>query len=73
MAKRARWWIITQLNRLPGQCWADLVMWAMGWHKEGGAAKRTAWSPASSTCRRDAAATGTCYCGKLRRAGEPGA
>lgn len=63
---RLRWWVATQLNRLPGQCWADLVTWALGWHK---GEKHTPWSPVTSVCRRDLAANGGCYCGKLRPPG----
>lgn len=66
--KRLRWWIATQLNRLPGQCWTDLVCWALdGKTRE----RRTPWSPQGDTCRQDAAECGVCYCGKLR-AGEAG-
>lgn len=63
MAKRLRWWTATQLNRLPGQCWADLVTWALGWHK---GEKRSPWSPAGAACRSDLVANGYCYCGKQR-------
>jgi hypothetical protein len=63
MTKRLRWWIATQLNRMPGQCWANLVVWALGWKGE----KRMPWRPSTATCRRDAAANGSCYCGKLRQ------
>lgn len=64
--KRLRWWIADQLNRLPGQCWADLVSWALSWP---GGEKRPLWSPAGDACRQDAAECGTCYCGKLRAGG----
>jgi hypothetical protein len=57
-----RWWIITQLNRLPGQCWSNLVSWALDRDR----GKRSPWSPVDSVCRSDAAQNGTCYCGKLR-------
>ena len=59
---RLRWWIATQLNRLPGQCWTDLVCWALGWEAR---ERRGPWSPAGA-CRRGIAECGTCYCGKLR-------
>lgn len=61
--ERARWRIAYLLNWLPGQCWADLATWALGWHK---GEKRLPWSPAGSVCRADVARTGNCYCGKLR-------
>jgi hypothetical protein len=60
---KSRWWIATQMDRLPGQCWADLVSWALSWD---GGEKRALWSPQGAMCRRDAAECGTCYCGKLR-------
>jgi hypothetical protein len=65
MTKRLRWWLAAQLDRLPGQCWADLVSWALAWDAGD---KRSPWSPQGAMCRSDAAETGTCYCGKLRRA-----
>ena len=59
--KKVRWWIAYKLNKLPGQCWADLVGWALGgkfeaWHP---------WRPVNYMCRMDAAETGSCYCGKV--------
>lgn len=63
---RLRWWIAYQLNRLSGQCWTDLVIWALGW-KAG--EQRTPWSPQGPMCRLDAAQNGACYCGKLRAEG----
>ena len=66
--KRLRWWIAGQLNRLPGQCWASLVTWALGWHKRGGNLewKPLPWSPVTATCRLDCELNGACWCGKLR-------
>lgn len=61
--KRLRWWIADQMNRLPGQCWADLVSWALSGPR---GEKRKLWSPAGDICRSDATECGTCYCGKLR-------
>jgi len=29
LAERLRWRIARTVNRLPGQCWSDLVMWAL--------------------------------------------
>jgi len=62
---RLRWQIATWLDRLPGQCWTDLVIWvaARQW--------RTPWSPQGAMCRSSAAARGACYCGKLRQALPP--
>ncbi len=56
---RARWGVARLLDKLPGQCWADLVFWAHG-------DSRHPWSPMTSTCRADGA-DGGCYCGKLRK------
>ena len=62
---RTRWRIVQLLNRLPGQCWADLVMWALrSWNEDEG---RWPWRPISRYCRDDMAEVGYCYCGKLRR------
>lgn len=59
--ERARWAIADALNRLPGQCWADLATWAMNWPERG----LSPWSPQRS-CRDDANQAGSCYCGKLQ-------
>jgi hypothetical protein len=56
--ERIRWRIAHLLDKLPGQCWADLVFWVFG-------DRRNPWSPMTSTCRLDGA-DGGCYCGKLR-------
>ena len=65
---RLRWWIATQMDRLPGQCWTDLVCWALdGKVRE----KRGPWSPQGALCRQDAEECGVCYCGKLRAEGAP--
>jgi hypothetical protein len=65
---RWRWWVVSQLNKLPGQCWADLVPWALGSYKRGTRLerKRLPWSPIREICRGDIARTGTCYCGKIQ-------
>lgn len=55
-----RWRAAALLNRLPGQCWANLVSWALG---DSG---YRFWQPIDSVCRKDVARTGACYCGKLR-------
>jgi hypothetical protein len=59
---RLRWWIARQLDRLPGQCWYDLHVWAVR-----GTPRTTPWSPLSPGCGQDAAEDGVCACGKLRR------
>jgi hypothetical protein len=53
--------IASILDRLPGQCWADLVQWSLRLGD-----RRSPWSPIGWSCRADAARCGTCYCGKLR-------
>ena len=60
VGRRVRWWIAGQLGHIPGQCWSRLVDWAIGWRK-------SPWSPVNATCRSDLAATGSCYCGRLRK------
>lgn len=57
-----RWTIANLLNRLPGQCWTDLAMWA-----QGDSEQVHPWRPIDNICRRDAAANGACFCGKLGR------
>ncbi|OKI47265.1 hypothetical protein [Micromonospora sp. CB01531] len=66
LAERARWRVAGLLDKLPGQCWSELVMWALKY-------KRNPWSPQDAVCRSDAARVGACYCGKLRKpeGGEP--
>jgi hypothetical protein len=59
---KRRWRIADLMNRLPGQCWADLVGWVLGDAPE---RSRLPWRPISSMCRQDAARTGCCYCGKI--------
>jgi hypothetical protein len=58
---RFRRWVARQLDRLPGQCWADLWMWA-----ERDTPRTTPWSPLSPGCIADVSAVGSCYCGKIR-------
>jgi hypothetical protein len=66
--EKLRWWIASQMDRLPSQCWADLVSWALSWD---GGEKRPLWSPIGAACRSDAAECGACYCGKLRAKAAP--
>lgn len=61
MSDRIRWWLISQLGKLPGQCWADLVSWQIGWSYR---RRGLPWSP-NGGCRRDIY-NWSCYCGKLR-------
>ena len=62
---RWRWWVAYQLNRLPNQCWTDLVSWALGWNKARDE-RRSPWSPIGGSCRDGVTQCGTCYCGKIQ-------
>lgn len=78
-----RWRIARTMDRLPGQCWADLVSWmqysdhdAYGdewWARLRG---RLPWRPQArigrtpGSCADDAARCGICYCGKVRTVDE---
>jgi hypothetical protein len=66
-AERARWRIAYLLNRLPGQCWTDLVLWVLGSDKY---RRRFPWSPVGPDCLK--AGDQSCYCGKLRAARQDG-
>lgn len=64
---RMRWRIAHLLNKLPGQCRAGLVSWAL----DGPAASRRRgdnplpWSPITDTCRQISPPNDRCYCGKI--------
>jgi len=66
-----RWRIAVLMNRLPGQCWADLVTWAIDTPRTRKILgnPRHPWRPVTSTCRSDAAGNDACYCGKIRNPG----
>lgn len=68
MREKVRWWIARQINRLSGQCWADLVSWVLA-DKRGRRdwlwRERLPWTN-QRQCRKDLARVGCCYCGKLR-------
>jgi hypothetical protein len=59
-----RWKIANQMNRLPGQCWIDLVMWAQHGREDGQPVLPT--RPIGWACRSDMARNGGCFCGKIR-------
>ncbi|MFJ8815458.1 hypothetical protein [Amycolatopsis thermoflava] len=59
--KAARWRIARLLDRLPGQCWAELATWAVGL-----SGRRVPWARIDRMCRTDVERCGACYCGKLR-------
>lgn len=60
LRKRVRWFVARTVDRLPGQCWADLVSWA---HRS---EKGLPWAP-QRTCRTDLV-DGVCWCGKIQPA-----
>jgi hypothetical protein len=62
MRDRLRWLIARQLDRLPGQCWADLASWA-AWPARGFRERWLPWSPTRPSCIKPGDAR--CYCGKL--------
>lgn len=61
MSPRTRLRIARLLDRLPGQCWTDLVWWYTSPDRP----VRKAWSPINGACRADARAAGRCYCNKI--------
>lgn len=68
--KGLRWTVAHHANRLPGQCWAELVEWALGWHRDDPGTwwnnlVRRAPIRRQTSCVDDMARTGACYCGKL--------
>lgn len=69
---RWRWRVAILLNRLPGQCWADLIEWCLPWTSRA-EMTRSLRSPVSRRCIDDAAQSGEgrCYCGKVGGAGKP--
>lgn len=59
-----RWDLAAYLNRSRRFCWANLVTWALGWHKGRGALRETMTGSrcaAESLTHRDR----SCYCGKF--------
>lgn len=65
--ERLKWWVADLVNRLPGQCWADLVMWAMSDEpvRDTGLRAALPWRPIGKRCIEDAQASGRCYCGTV--------
>lgn len=64
--EKLRWRIAMLLDKLPGQCWSDLVFWAMRDRRGRREYPFGPWSPIGRSCRNDLARVGSCYCGKLR-------
>lgn len=65
--ERVRWRVARLLDQLPGQCWADLVSWALhDQHDDPDFWSHwVPWRPIRRECRQDAARVGVCYCGKI--------
>ncbi len=67
MIERARWRIVELVDKLPGQCWTDLVMWAIDGPQEcrrrGG--NPLPWRPVTNSCRAFSPPNDRCYCGKI--------
>lgn len=69
-----RWRVATLVDRLPGQCWCDLVEWALRRHEDdpdtpwNDIVRRVPLRRQSSGCFTDAQNVGTCYCAKVRTA-----
>jgi hypothetical protein len=65
--ERAKWRVAVIVDRLPGQCWADLVSWVLDskHSRDEGLRARLPWRPIQQGCRDDLARVGCCYCGKL--------
>lgn len=55
---KVRWWLARQVDRLPGQCWAELAEYGLGW-------TLLPWEPARGRCEESARECGSCYCGKV--------
>jgi hypothetical protein len=68
-----RWRVATAVNKLPGQCWSDLVEWALRRHEDdpdtpfNDAVRRVPFRRQTQGCRddRDRPGCGSCYCGQL--------
>jgi hypothetical protein len=74
LRERLRWWLAVQINKLPGQCWANLVSWALAGRnerRERYLRERLPWRRIDNVCRSDLARVGCCYCGTLRAAVAP--
>jgi hypothetical protein len=69
-----RWRVATLLDKLPGQCWSDLVEWALRRHEDdpdtpwNDLRRRVPLRRQTEGCVADARNVGTCYCSKVRTA-----
>jgi hypothetical protein len=62
--ERLRFRIADAVDKLPGQCWADLVSWALGHNRRAGNSIWP-WRPVTSLCRQISPPNDRCYCGKI--------
>jgi hypothetical protein len=66
-----RWRVAQAANKLPRQCWSDLVEWALRRHEDDpdtpfyDLLRRVPLRAQTDTCRLDRDRAGSCYCGKL--------
>lgn len=66
-----RWRVATLVDKLRGQCWCDLVEWALRRHEDDpdtplrDLVRRVPFRPQTDSCRADRDAVGRCYCGRL--------
>ena len=59
MEEKLRWRMAPLIDKLPGFCWVDVVLWAVG--NDERLPRRS-----DASCRADMAGSGACYCGKFR-------
>jgi len=66
-----RWRVAALADKLPQQCWASLVDWALRRHEDDpdtplrDLARRVPFRPQDRMCHQDMASAGACYCGRL--------
>lgn len=72
--ERLRWHIANLLNRLPGQCWTELVCWSLDGMRVSRRNDRNPlpWRPITEACRSGIERNGCCYCNKLKAGGPRG-
>jgi hypothetical protein len=69
-----RWRVAHLMDKLPRQCWSDLVEWALRRHEDDpdtwwwDLRRRVPLRRQTDGCLSDAARSGTCYCAKVRTA-----
>lgn len=69
-----RWRVAQIMDKLPRQCWSDLVEWALRRHEDdpdtpwNDLVRRAPFRRQTDGCREDALRNGSCYCAKVRTA-----